>query len=107
LASVWIALLVLAVAGFNAPSKASWLIAGVLASVGAYVIGLNWSVIVQFNRRGKHSSRVPLLGAVLVALAMMMTPNRELQSWSWAPFVIDPGSVLMLGQLGWHFVSRR
>jgi hypothetical protein len=100
-------LLVIIAAGFAGPAEVRWPAALIVAVLGGYTIVINWIVVIEYYRKGKRSSRVPLVGAVLVAVSLLVAPDDRLHAWAWTPFIADPGSGWMLAQLALHLIARR
>jgi hypothetical protein len=83
-----------------------WSAAAVLAAVGGWVIAVNWMIVLRLG-----GSLVPLVGGLLVALAVALVPWEGLRGWWWVPLVVDWGCMPMLvltvvGEV-WRWLSAR
>ena len=103
----WIVLVVLIMVGFSAPPPVAWYIAALVGLLGAHIAALNWVVLLTYHRTGRRSSRMPLLGACWLMIALAMAPAHGLRAWLWLPFVVDPGSLLLFVQLAWYLVTHK
>lgn len=70
----------------------TWLLAGALLLVGAYLSVLNWICVVQGLRGRSSSSWMPLAGGVLGMAGCLVAPGDALEPWWWIPLVVDFGS---------------
>lgn len=83
---------------------ARWIGGGLCFLLGTWIILLNWVILVRRFRRpgrdGKHSSFSPLLGPVLVCLALLAVSEPLARECWWIPFVVDVGTgPLLAGSL--------
>ncbi len=73
-----------------------WAASGTVALFGCWIIILNYLVVVEYYRHGRHHSRIPLLGGALLTTAIVLSPLPRPARFAWIPFVIDPGGLLLL-----------
>jgi len=79
--------------------------------VAGWVICCNWSCILVYLLKGKHSSWVPILGGGLGCLGCVLSPYAVLNKLWWVPLLIDwgcvPGLSVSLVFLAVLFIRRR
>jgi hypothetical protein len=73
-----------------------WLIAVPLFIVFAYITLSNLWIILRFYICGKRGSTFPLLGGLIGFFGICLAPSDTIKSYWWVPFVLDPGSLLLL-----------
>jgi hypothetical protein len=73
-----------------------WLITLMLGIVGAWLTALNWSCVVSWYARRRHSSMFPLIAGVSLALALIACPIAGSARWAWIPLIVDPGCLLLI-----------
>lgn len=66
-----------------------------VAFIGLSVI--QWVWVIQGWRGKKTHSLIPLLGGILGCLGVVFSGVPGAKGFWWVPFVIDPGSILMIG----------
>ncbi len=71
---------------------AQWIIGGLLLAVSVLIIVLNWGLVIRTVITKKHSSGIPIFGAVAGMLALLVLPIEGVfpRYW-WIPPVVDYG----------------
>ncbi len=96
----WLALLAALVGGFVAPPGAlRWSCIGFVAVFGLWVAAANASVVM----RGQ-GSMVPIVGGLLLTLAIAAVPYASVRWWAGVGLTLDPS---LPPVLYWLAVSRR
>jgi hypothetical protein len=94
----------------NSPYFGRYLIAGVFGLFFVVCAVCNLWLIVRSYWSQTHNSLIPLVGGLSGCLAVLIVPL-EFSRWWWVPFVVDPGSALMVfGAVGyavWIILHRR
>ena len=81
---------------------------GGLASIGfAFFSMWNWVRVVRGWAGIKSGSLIPLLGGLLGCLGMWLSGVPGSKQLCWLPFLLDPGSVLMVADGIYHQHKRR
>ena len=78
----------------------------VVAVAGAVFVAVNWAMLVQHLRTDRHASSIPLIGGLLLAVAVARVPRPAIQVWFWIPLVLDPACVPLLIALLWRVAKR-
>ncbi len=73
-----------------------WIVTGILAILGGWAIIANYVIVIRWYLKKQSGSIAPLLGGVLVSLAMITFPIEGISKWWWLPFVIDLGCLASL-----------
>ncbi|MCJ7729954.1 MAG: hypothetical protein MUO27_08780 [Sedimentisphaerales bacterium] len=68
-----------------------WIVTGVFALIGGWIIAANYAVAILWFLRRKRGSLLPIVGGVLFALAMFRFPLLGVRKWAWLPLVLDLG----------------
>jgi hypothetical protein len=90
-----------------------WSLFIVLALSALFVIVMNWSYVFINVRRHRakttqhYISSVPLIGGMLGACALVISPVGAMWRWCWIPFFADWGCVLILVHLAMFIVRVR
>jgi hypothetical protein len=83
-----------------------WVVASLLGFLGGWIILGNW--IISAKRGG--GSLVPLMGGLILALALVVVPVAKLNSLWWSPLLGDLGCVPLLFLAGagflWSKISK-
>ena len=83
-----------------------WLIFSILVFIGGSAILANW--LIALRPRGSH---IPIIGGVIVAIAVILAPWDALRSLWWVPLIVDLGCAPMLLLTGsywtWYWLSKR
>jgi hypothetical protein len=62
--------------------------------LGSWIVALNWIIFWRgWIRRQQTASLIPLIGAVISSVALLLLPVPWLHWMAWIPFIIDWGSV--------------
>ena len=70
-------------------------------------LATNISVLVRYLRSGTRSSMIPVLGGIVGAGALVVSPAAELRPFWWLPMLLDPGCALWLVEVMWTFLRTR
>lgn len=98
----WLSLLGAVVAGFVAPPGTSrWIAIGYVGLVGLFVSLANWAIIIAVAFRKRSSSMAPLLGGLLLSLAIGAIPVTSVRVYALLGFVIDP----WMPAMAWSLLS--
>ena len=75
-----------------------WVIAGLLALFGAYMLVVQFTYIVRYmtGRESIRSSTLPGFGGLALSLGLAFAPVPGLLPWSWIPLVSEFGALLSL-----------
>jgi len=73
-----------------------WVMVGILAVMGGYLTIMNYLCLAAAVFHHKHSSMIPLLGGLFLAIALLACPLHSVQAYVWVPFVIDLGCLALL-----------
>lgn len=83
-----------------------WVLFSLLLVFGGWAIICNW--VVTLRRRGSY---IPVVGGVIVTIALLVTPLDAIRSLWWAPLVVDlgcmPTLVMVMGFLIWRAISKQ
>ncbi len=77
-----------------------------LLAFSLWAVILNWSIIWLGMARRRRGSLAPLVGGLVGAVAVRLSPWPQMRPWWWIPLVLDPGSLLMLSGAAWILLSR-
>ncbi len=77
-----------------------------LFALGTYTAAVNIAIVVQFLRRGRGRSMIPLLGGALLSMAWLAAPLPFSKGWAALGFLLDPGCAYLLANTGWFLASR-
>jgi hypothetical protein len=103
---IWFGLITLAIAGFvDALGPLRWVPIGALALMGGFIAFVNWTIVLAEIRGRRAPSMVPLLGGLLLLLAMLAAPIGWIHRWAPVALLVDPFLAAQLLQLGW--LNRR
>jgi len=80
---------------------------GLLSLAFLYLISLQWFWVIQGWRKKKNKSLVPLIGGMLGALMVWFSDEPDRIYYLWMPFMLDPGSGLMLLNGFYHFLMKK
>lgn len=72
-------------------AEQNWILAAAIGAVGLFglfIIIANWSALIAWRTKNKHSSVVPFFGGVLAAFSLSFT---SLSSFWWVCLVVDYG----------------
>src|SRR3989449_8661072 len=75
------------------PDLVAWIVSGVLALFGSWIIILNYAIVISWYLHRGHSSRTPLLGGLCLMAGMLASPLPGVTRYAWAPLVIVFGSL--------------
>ena len=78
------------------PEWVAWLVSGVLALFGGWIIITNYWITISWYRHRRHSSRIPLLGGLCLMAGMLASPLPGVTRYAWVPLVIDLGCLFTL-----------
>jgi len=73
-----------------------WIFTCLLAFVGIWVMGLNYSCVYLWVARREHHSLIPLIGGIASGVAMLICPIRDVHGWAWLPILVDLGCAYTL-----------
>jgi hypothetical protein len=79
------------------------IVAIILGVLGGLVIVANWVIAISASRSKRHMSMVPVVGAALAAVALLLVEG--LRRWAWLPIVLDLGTLGMLAACV-HSIAR-
>lgn len=88
------------------PSVVRWTSIIWLGAVGALFSLANWAILLMVVRRKSTSSMAPLMGGILVALAIAAVPDAQVRRWAGLALITDPWILAMVGSGIWSRVSR-
>jgi hypothetical protein len=80
----------------SSDSVATLLVALAIGIPGAWMLALNWVSVVRTLRGKRAGSPFPLVGGVLVSVAIVLAGSALVRWAAWIPLVLDPGSPLFL-----------
>lgn len=72
--------------------------------IGVFFVIVNWMIVYNAYVKNKHSSWVPLLGGLFVAIGLSALPYESIQNYLWVPFIIDYGCLPALIHMSWLFI---
>jgi len=84
------------------PAWVAWLVSGVLALFGGWIIITNYWITIRWYRHRRTASHTPLLGGLCLMAALLASPFPRVARYAWGPFVIDLGCLGMV--LGFLYV---
>lgn len=82
---------------FSAMTILLWAIGGMLVALFVYIAAMNWMIPIHYVI-GKKSvgSAVPIVGAILGAIGLILFPVEGSWRYAWIPFFADFGSIPIL-----------
>ena len=83
-----------------------WGVVGLLTLLGGYLVVINYLCLVAASQ-GKHSSMLPLLGGLFLAIALFICPLPHVRQYAWLPFVLDLGCLPLLIECLRFFVIQK
>lgn len=83
------------------------MLAYLVTTLGLFLIVMNWAIAYRTHVKGEHSSGVPLLGGLFLAIGVANTPFEALHPYIWSAFVLDYGCLPLLLHIIWHQVMGK
>jgi hypothetical protein len=83
-----------------------WFAVLILAVVGSVFVAVNWAILIQYLISRRHASTIPVIGGLLLAIAVARSPNPSIQIWFWLPPLLDPACIPLLAALFWRLAKR-
>ena len=62
-----------------------------LGALSLTIIAANWSMTLVWLKRKQSGSSIPIIGGLLGALGLAISPMKSLHAWWWAPLLVDIG----------------
>ena len=78
------------------PAWVAWLVSGVLALFGGWIVITNYWITIRWYRHRRTASHTPLLGGLCLMAAMLASPIPRVARYAWVPLVIDLGCLVMV-----------
>src|SRR5439155_22979636 len=78
------------------PAWVAWLVSGVLALFGGWIVITNYWITIRWYRHRRTASHTPLLGGLCLMAAMLASPIPRVARYAWGPLVIDVGWLRMV-----------
>ena len=78
-----------------------------LGAIAIVVTAINWWILWLGYRRGEHHSSAGFIGGICGAVAVGLSPWKELHPWAWVPLVLDPGCGWLAIELIWTAIRTR
>ena len=98
---IWFGLIILVIGGFvDALGPLRWVPIGALALMGGFIAFVNWTIVWAEIRGREAPSMVPLLGGLLLLLAMLASPIGWTHRCAPVALLVDPFLAAQLFQLG-------
>ena len=73
------------------PAWVAWLVSGVLALFGGWIIITNYWITIRWYRHRRTASHTPLLGGLCLMAALLASPIPRVARYAWVPFVYRLG----------------
>ena len=84
-----------------------WCVAALALVVGLWLSLMNWAVFwALYVRRVRAPSWTPLLGGLLISIAMLSAPLPYLHRWAFVPLLLDWGCLPGLAYTLWFHLGR-
>lgn len=72
----------------------NWIVSVLIIVFGIYIIIMNWCVFLNNHIHGNRwTSAVPFVGAVSLALGVVLLPVPQGWKYAWIPLFLDWGSI--------------
>ena len=71
------------------PPLLAYVLASVLALLGAGALAGNYAVMIRWYIQGRHGSLVPLFGGLLFGASLLLYPATAVRRYAWIPPIMD------------------